>query len=128
MRQQAASTYADFDDVTQDYFDHPLASVKEFDSLIMDSDNPIEMAYYFGKNPDEMDKIGGMTPAQAARYMGRLESQIEKKPQSLEPTKKMVSNAPKPVSPVGSAKPEPAVKDPNTMTQAEYIAWRQGKK
>jgi uncharacterized small protein (DUF1192 family) len=124
LQQTAKEQYADYDDATEEFLAHPLASVKEFNDLLMDTDNPVELAYYLGKNPDQLDKISDMTPAQANRYLGRLEAQIEKKPPSLEPAPKPVSNAPKPVAPVGSANPKIAVKDPSEMSMDEYIAYR----
>ena len=125
LQQVAKEQYDDYEDATEDFLAHPLSNVKEFNDLLMDTDNPVELAYYLGKNQQELDKLANMTTAQAARYIGRLEAQIEQKPlKSLEPAKKLVSNAPKPVSPVGSAKPAPAVKSPENMSQSEYIAWR----
>lgn len=128
LQQEAASKYSDYEEVTEEFLAHPIADVKEFNDLLMDTDNPIELAYFLGKNTEHLDKISNMTPAQAARYIGRLEAQIEQKPKSLEPEKKLVSNAPRPVSPVGSAKPTAVQKSPDDMTMEEYTAWRQGKK
>ena len=125
LQQVAREQYSDYDDVTEEFLAHPLSNIKEFNDLLMDTDNPIELAYYLGKNPDQLDKISEMTPAQAARYIGRLEAQIEQKPKPLE--SKKTSNAPKPVAPVGSAKPTTAVKDPNDMSMAEYAEWRKKK-
>ena len=123
LQHNAKQQYTDYDDVTEEFLSHPLSNVAEFNELLMDADNPIELAYFLGKNPDELDKIADMTPAQAARYIGRLEAQIEQKPKSLEQDKKPASNAPKPVSPVGSAKPSIANKDIYKMSANEYIKY-----
>ena len=47
--------------------------LKEFNAIIFDADNPVELAYYLGKNPGELDKLGNMNGFQAARYIGRIE-------------------------------------------------------
>lgn len=129
QQDQARQRYNDYDDATAELLDHPLANDASFNEAILNSDNVAEIAYYLGKNPDELDAIAALSgnPAKMLKYIGRIEARLESQPTLVQP-KKAVSNAPKPVSPVGSAKPEPASKDPSNMTQSEYIAWRQGQK
>jgi hypothetical protein len=114
-------TKTDYDSVKADFFTHDLASVPAFMDLVKDSDNPAELVYFLGKNPEEIDKIGTMTPAQATRYIGRLEARIESNTPT--PATKKVSAAPKPITPVGSAKGSNANKQPENMTMEEFVAW-----
>lgn len=127
QQQQARQAYNDYDDVTADLLDHPLANDPVFNDAILASDNVAEVAYYLGKNPDALDIIATMrnNPAKMLKYIGRIEAMLDNQ-KPLEQTKKAVSNAPRPIAPVGSAKPESATKDPNKMTQSEYVAWRRG--
>ena len=89
----------------------------------MESDNPIELAYYLGKNPEEFDKIAKMqTIAQVSRYIGKLEAQMNT--ESPTPAKKpaQASKAPAPLSPL-KASSSTATKDPEKMSMDEFVAW-----
>jgi hypothetical protein len=119
---EAVEKYPDYEDVTEEFTSHPLAQVKEFTGLVMDSDNPVELAYYLGKNPQELNKLAEMTLAQAIRYLGRLEAQLNTSP-TLESVKKPISTAPAPITPIKSASVTNS-KDPERMSMAEYEAYR----
>ena len=119
---EAIEAHPDFAEVTEEFTAHPLAQIKEFTDLVLDSDNPVELAYYLGKNPQELNKLAEMTLAQAARHMGRLEAQLNTKP-SLDTAKKPVSNAPAPLTPTKGASVTP-IKDPEKMSMSEYEAYR----
>jgi hypothetical protein len=119
---ESIAAHPDYEEVTQDFTAHPLAQVTEFTGLIMESDNPVELAYYLGKNTQELDNLAEMTLAQATRYLGKLEAQIEHPKPTSEPPKKTVSSAPAPLTPIKVAsvtKPN----DPETMPMKEYEAW-----
>lgn len=127
LQEAARTAHADYDTIEQDFFQHPLTTVPEFRELLLDSENPAEMSYYLGKNPDEMDKLGEMTPAQALRYIGRLEAKINTP--SLEQNKKTVSNAPKPIAPLGSAKTSAVITDPSeAQSMADYVKLREAQR
>ena len=127
LQEAARGSHADYDTIEQDFFQHPLTTVPEFRELLLDSENPAEMSYYLGKNPDEMDKLGEMTPAQALRYIGRLEAKINTP--SLEQNKKTVSNAPKPIAPLGSAKTSAVITDPSeAQSMADYVKLREAQR
>ena len=129
QQEQARQTHDDYDDVTAELLEHPLANDPVFNEAILSADNVASVAYYLGKNPDELENLAAIrnNPSKMLKAIGRIEAKLESQP-TLAQQKKAVSNAPKPVSPVGSAKPEPSIKDPSNMTQSEYIAWRQGQK
>lgn len=119
LQEQARTAHEDYDQAEQGFLSHPLVRVDAFRELLLDTDNPAEMAYYFGKHPEELDKIGEMSKEKASRYMGRIEERIT----SLVQPKKAVTNAAKPISPLAGAKGATAHKDPNDMTMDEFVAW-----
>ncbi|MFA5166742.1 MAG: hypothetical protein WC449_05655 [Candidatus Paceibacterota bacterium] len=125
LQNKAREVHEDYDAVEAELFEHPITSVQAFRDILLESENPAEMAYYLGKNQDELDKISEMNATQALKYIGKLEDKISK---SLEPAKKPVSNAPKPIAPLGSAKGPKTNKSPDEMTMDEYAAWYKSKK
>lgn len=88
--------------------------------LIMEADNPAQIAYWLGKNPSEALRIYHMSPVEAAREMGRLDVRLSA------PKPRTVSSAPKPV-PTVSGKAHQAGKAPEDMSYDEYKAWRMAK-
>ena len=93
--------------------------------IIKDSDNPPELIYFLGKNPDELEKLGDMSPAQATRYIGRLEARLTTEQPA---TTKKVTSAPKPIDPLGTGKTAAGSKDPEKMSMEEYAAYRKAQK
>lgn len=122
MEAKAQEAYPDYQEATQEFLNHPLARVPQFREILIDSENPAELSYFLGKNPQELDAISQMTPTQAIRYIGKLEAKISSTP--TEPEKKPVSAAPKPIAPLVSAKTTVVTKDPAKMTMAEYAEYR----
>ena len=128
LQEAARGNYADYDTIEQDFFQHPLTTVPEFRSLLLESENPAELTYYLGKNPEEMDKLGEMTQAQALRYIGRIEAKIVT-PSLEQPTKKAVSNAPKPIAPLGSAKTSNVITSPeDAQSMQDYVKLREAQR
>lgn len=124
---EARESYPDFDDAASAFLSHPLARVQEFRDILIDTENPAELSYYLGKNPDELEKISSMTASQATRYIGKLEARLEATP--LEKPKKAATSAPAPITPLGSARSSTvATKDPAKMTMDEYAAYRKAQK
>ncbi len=62
------------------------------------SDVGPQILYYLAKNPEESEKINKMTPINAVRYLGRIETMIEKGTDEPPTAKKESSNAPPPIS------------------------------
>ena len=125
MQAQAREQYTDYDATEAEFFQHPLTTVPAFRELLLESDNPAELSYFLGKNPEEMDKLGEMTPAQATRYIGRLEAQIVPI-KSVEQPKKAASTAPRPIAPLGSAKTSNVITDPaDAQSMADYVKLRE---
>lgn len=120
---KAREQYPDYNEASEEFLTHPLARVPAFTQLVMEAENPTEIAYYLGKNPVELDKISEMTPSQAARYIGRIEASLAEKP-SEQPKK--ASSAPKPISALSGAKNSSVITDlSQAKTMAEYNALRE---
>jgi len=86
--------------------------------LVVESEKGGLLAYYLAKNPGKLDELNRMSPLQAAKAVGALESRLTlAKP-------KTATSAPTPARPVtGAAAPGP---DPSKMSFSEYEAWRKG--
>lgn len=120
---KARETYTDYDQASEEFLTHPLAKVPTFTNLVLESDNPTEIAYYLGKNPVELDKISEMTASQAARYIGRIEASLAEK--TTDVAVKKASSAPKPISALSGAKNSSVITDlSQAKTMAEYNALR----
>lgn len=76
-----------------------------------------EIAYHLGKNPQEAKRIAVLPPQVQILEIARLEQKLKA------PLPKATTKAPPPVVPVGGH--EPATKDPDKMTTAEWMRWRE---
>ena len=120
---KARETYSDYDIASEEFLTHPLAKVSAFTNLVLESDNPTDLAYYLGKNPVELDKISDMTASQAARYIGRIEALLTE--QTTDAVVKKASSAPKPISALSGAKNSSVITDlSQAKSMAEYNALR----
>jgi len=84
---------------------------------IMESDIGPRLAYYLANNPDEAEKIAGMSPIGAIRTLGRIEERLS----NQKPTVK-TTDAPAPIKSIGAS--ASVSKDPSKMSDAEFAAWR----
>jgi len=108
----------DFDDVIAEVDDIRVSPAVR--DIILSSENGPELAYELAKDRDEYARICKLPPIQAAREMGKLESRILAKPSA--PEAKKITNAPKPLEPVGTGKgsaPKKSIFDPD-LSQADY--------
>jgi hypothetical protein len=125
---QAKSDYPDFESALEEAQDIPIQP--HVSEALMDSALGADIAYYLAKNPEEAYRINGMSPTQAIREIGRIESYVEfdKKEKSKAPKAK-VSAAPAPIKPPRSSGGG-STKSLEDMSPAEYIAYRnkQGKR
>lgn len=114
----------DYDDVLE-AVDDIVASpalVKE----LVESENSAELVYALAKDRAEFERINALPPQALARALGRLEAKIASQPskasdEEKKPEPKKLTNAPKPIEPVGSGKGHVAksIDDPN-LSFAEY--------
>lgn len=113
--QEFAQEHPDFDAVVN----NPSVPISQpvADSIV-ESDMGPQVAYHLGQNPDKARELSQMSATAAAREVGKLEAQLSV------PQKPKVSQAPDPVDPVGGGS-EKNAKDPEKMTTAEWMVWRQ---
>jgi len=120
---KAREVYPDYDQVSSEFLSHPIVKIPAFTSIVLESDSPADLAYFLGKNPDELDKISNMTALQASRYIGRIEAALTSKISDV--AVKKASSAPKPISALSGAKNSGVITDINqAKTMAEYNALR----
>lgn len=113
LESEARAKWADYDTVTR----NPNVRITPaMADLIKDSEFGPELAYHFGKNPNEAARYAAMTGTQLAREFGRLEAKITA-------PKPLPKQPPAPVQPVGG-QVSGGSKDPAKMSMAEYAAWR----
>lgn len=114
----------DFDEVLEGV-DDIIASPAVKD-LIMTSENGPALMYALAKDRAEFERINQLPPIAAARELGRYESKLAASSvDSKKPEAKKTTQAPKPISPVGSkgGTVEKSIYDPN-LSQKEYEALR----
>ena len=112
----ARTRYADFDAVFQ-VAANPAVMNDQVAEMVLESDQPADLAYFLGKNPQVALQLSQMPPQQAVRELGRIEARL-----SVD-APKIVSKAPPPVNPI---RPNgTAAKRPEDMTLAEFSAWRE---
>jgi hypothetical protein len=109
--------YTDFDTIAlnPDNFD-PSPEVA---SVIMESDQAHDVAYYLGKHPDEADRLETMTATHVAREIGRIEAKLATKPN----VKPKVSAAPDPPNKIGPGKDAPT-KSLEDVPYSEFVKRR----
>jgi hypothetical protein len=81
-----------------------------------------KLAYHLAKNPAEAARIASLAPIPAVRELLMLEGKLSV---ASPPQTRPVSAAPAPIAPVAGARAAVS-KDPATMTDAEFAAWRRG--
>lgn len=110
----ATAKYEDMDEV------FALAPAISFNNTtwdaIIESDQSADIAYHLAKNPQEAERIVSLSPVQQIKEIARLEDKFK----GASAPVKRVSQAPKPVNPVGDAGEAPAV-DPDKMSDDEWL-------
>ena len=121
--QDGNEKFSDFNQVATQEGNPTLPITPGMLHILQDFERPADVAYYLGKNPVECMQISQMSPVQAARALGRIETNIdaELKKQTSQPSK-TITKAPAPITPTKSG--EVVTKDPDKMSQAEYEEWR----
>src|SRR6266705_1533291 len=89
-----------------------LAAADAFRTAVFEDDNAAEIAYYYGKHPDEFLQLGGKTPAQVVKAVARLSDKLtpataddDDETQDeivVEKPAKIVSKSAPPIKPVNS--------------------------
>jgi len=103
----------DYDDVIAEIADVELTQA--FATSVLESDQSAELTYYFGKNPDELDRLNSENQRFVDREMGKLEAKLSSTPKTVPKQ----STAPAPITPLGASK-STVVPDVTKMTDAEW--------
>jgi hypothetical protein len=115
--EQARSKYEDFDEVA---LDPSLRVSQAMYDVMLESDIGADVLYFLGNNPTEAERIAKLSPASAAREIGKIEAKLEAKPKA-EPK---VTKAPPPVKPL-AGRAAPSFDPETTTSQSEYRKWRE---
>lgn len=115
----AKTKYEDFEEVA---LDPDLTVSPAMFEAMMDSDLGADVLYFLGNHPEEASRISKLSPASAAREIGKIEVKLEAKPKA-EPK---VSKAPPPVKPL-AGKAAPSF-DPDRSSLSEYRRARESGK
>lgn len=103
----------DFDEVTSS---SESVLTRAMSDAIVESPQGARIAYYLAKNPAEAERISKLSGSRQAAEIVRLEEKVSQ-------PAKQPSKAPSPINPVGTKGAE-VTKDPSSMSDAEYDAWR----
>lgn len=108
--------YADWDDVVADashvrFNDGTLAA-------ILESDQSADISYHLMKNDAEYQRIIGLSPLQQIKEIARLEDKFK-----AAPPPKRITQAPTPLNPLGGGTDANLQKDPDKMSDEEWLAW-----
>ncbi len=108
----ARSKYEDFDDIA---FSDSLKVSRQLAELIGECDEPAEVAYFLGKNPDKAKELAEMSPRRAAVSLGRIEAALG----AVTPPPKPVTKASAPVPTIKGGRTGKA-KDWKEMSPDEF--------
>jgi hypothetical protein len=130
---EAAAELADFAEVAQNP-DLPVSQVMA--EAITDSEIGPKILYHLGQNPEDAARIAKLSPVAQVREIGKIEAKLavdtpeadEETPEPLVKKPLAVSKAPAPHRPLAGAAAVSASKQIDTMTQAEYRAYREAGK
>lgn len=114
-----AKQHDDFHDVIEEV-DDIIASIA-VEEIILASENGPELMYELAKNRDEFERINKLSPIAAARELGKFEERIKRASRENETRASKKTNAPKPITPVGSktGSAKKSIYD-SDISQAEY--------
>ena len=97
--------------------------------LITESNNPVHVAEWLGRYPDELNAVRRMNATQAARYIGGLDGQItanlKRAAQPAPPARTAPQPSPAPIPVVQSTGAAPSF-DPNKGSMEDFVRWRNG--
>ena len=123
----AEKTIPDFKDVMSST---PVMVSDEAKTALMDSDVGPEICHYLAKNPEEVEKMNGMSVAKMLKFIGKLEDKVEVKTETKQTSPKAsISQAPAPISPLKGGSSLPSNKlDENGEFHGTYDDWKRLRK
>jgi len=110
------SKVADYDEVVAEIAEIKLSSA--IIETLAESELGPQLAYHFGKNPEELERINELSPISAAREIGKLEAKLS----STEKPPKKQSSAPNPITPVSTRSSDSGLSD--NLPAEEWIKRR----
>jgi hypothetical protein len=118
FKERAMALQDRYPDIEKVFTDTSLPMSTAMAETLMESDKGPEVAHYLLANREAAQRIKEMSPLAAARELGRIEATI-----SL-PKPRTETKAPPPPATLNGNVRSPN-KNPENMTQAEYVKWRQ---
>jgi hypothetical protein len=90
-----------------------------FFKAVKEDENSAEIVYYYATHPEELEKLGELTPGQIGKAVGRVSDKLT--PKEKEPPKpKLVSKAPAPIKPVSGG----ATKNSTPLDQVDMAEYK----
>lgn len=114
-RQDALKRYPDYDAALAVAMDPRVVS-GPLSEMVLHADQPADLAYHLGKNPDLARSLSSMPPQAAAFALGKIAAGLQI------PQLKIASNAPAPINPVRAG--GTVAKGWQDMTPDEYSSFR----
>ena len=96
-----------------------LALTEEVLSTVLESDKADDIFYHLANDKDLTREIAGMTDRQRTKAILKIEMKLESKP-NAKAKKKVISNAPKPITPVDGSSSKPISLDDDDLSFGEY--------
>lgn len=116
----AKSKHDDWEEVADEIKANGMNIPLIVQDAILESDVGPEITYYLAKNRDVTAKLMDMSPAAAAKEIGRIEARLSPETKDA-PKDRPKSNAPPPIKPLGgSTKHVASVDDPNISIEEYY--------
>lgn len=132
--------YEDFDDVVNIRTPWPeenptkedIAASQAFHLALVEEESSAEIMYYLGQHPDELAKMGGLSPAQVVKAVGRLADKLsvteteQDKPEEQEEVaeEKPKRVPPTPIKPLNTGSSRTSVPLHKIDDQRAYVAAR----
>lgn len=108
--------FPDFDQAVANLQMTGATANRNFLELVATSDAGAKLLHHLASDLDEAARIAALPPVQMARELTKLDLKL------AQPRTKAVSKAPAPITAISSGKADS--KDPATMSDAEFAAWR----
>jgi len=117
----ARKAHDDYDDLIETVVIPAGPGVMATRQAILEDDHGAELLYYLAKNPKELERIAGLSPASAVLAIGKLSAKFDTP--ATENGKPRITGAPKPPPPTGRAG-KTATDDPNDPdVQKDFPRW-----
>lgn len=118
FKAKEAAFAATVEDYADKVYDPSVPISAAMAEAIADSEIGPQLAYHLADNRELAAKIAAMSPVQAARELGKLEAKLSA------PPPKPVTKAPPPPPKIAATDGE-VDKDPEKMSMAEWMKWRE---